>query len=81
MLLGEFPFLKSGRSTQLPENDLINMSLVWLLVADNAIQFVRYRITIVVKMQLQSFRMFFAIICEICWLTGNMVNMPQPFLT
>lgn len=52
VLLGEFPSLKSGRFTRLPLNQLKNLSLAWLLVADGAIQFARYRVTIVVEMQL-----------------------------
>lgn len=41
VLLGELPFLKSGRFSQLHESHLKNMFLAWLLVADNAIEFER----------------------------------------
>ncbi|WOG85602.1 hypothetical protein DCAR_0104793 [Daucus carota subsp. sativus] len=41
VLLGELPFLRSGRFGQLHENHLKNMFLAWLLVADNAIEFER----------------------------------------
>lgn len=47
VLLGQFPFLKPGGSTRLPGNDLINISLVWVVVADNAVQFARYKIIFV----------------------------------
>lgn len=45
VLLGELPFLKSGRFSQLHESHLKNIFLAWLLVADNAIEFARYMIT------------------------------------
>uniref|UniRef100_A0A5B7BGU9 Uncharacterized protein n=1 Tax=Davidia involucrata TaxID=16924 RepID=A0A5B7BGU9_DAVIN len=41
VILVEYSFMNSGRWTQLPGNHLKNMVLTWLLVADNAIQFVR----------------------------------------
>ncbi|XP_074334533.1 uncharacterized protein LOC141671962 isoform X1 [Apium graveolens] len=41
VLLGELPFLKSGRFSQLHESHLKNIFLAWLLVADNAIDFAR----------------------------------------
>lgn len=81
MLLGEFPFLKSGRFNRFPKNDVINMSLAWLLIADDAIQLARYSLTIVAKLQVEGFRIFFAIIREICWLTENMGNKPPSTLT
>lgn len=52
VLLGESLFQKSDTFTRLPLNQLKNLCLAWLLVADDAIQFTRYTVTIAAHTQI-----------------------------
>ena len=50
-ILVDYSFLKPEMWTQLPGDYFKNFALTWLLVADNAIQFIRYGKMIVTKTQ------------------------------
>lgn len=42
VILFDYSFLYNGRWTQLQDNHLRNLALMWSLVADTAVQFARY---------------------------------------
>ena len=50
-ILVDYSFLKPEMWTRLPGDYFKKFSLTWLLVADNAVQFIRYGKMIVAKVQ------------------------------